>query len=38
MHYLYAAFIATWVIHGAYLTILMRKYARVRKEIGELKR
>jgi CcmD family protein len=38
MHYLYAAFIATWIIHAAYLTILVRKYARVRKEIAELKR
>jgi hypothetical protein len=33
MHYLYAAYIATWVIHGTYLTILVRKYSRVRKEM-----
>jgi len=33
MHYLYAAYIATWVIHGTYLTILMRKYSRIRKEM-----
>jgi len=33
MHYLYAAYIATWVIHGTYLTILLRKYSRIRKEM-----
>lgn len=33
MHYLYAAYIATWVIHGAYLTILVRKYSLIRKEM-----
>jgi CcmD family protein len=38
MHYLYAAYIAAWVIHGGYLTILVRKYARVRREMGSLKK
>ena len=38
MHYLYAAYIATWVIHGIYLTILARKYGRVRKEMESLKK
>lgn len=33
MHYLYAAYIATWVIHGTYLTILVRKYSRIKKEL-----
>jgi CcmD family protein len=33
MHYLYAAYIATWVIHGTYLTILFRKYSRLRAEM-----
>jgi len=33
MHYLYAAYIATWVIHGTYLTILVRKYSRIRQEL-----
>ena len=37
-HYLYAAYIATWAIHGTYLYILARKAARVRKEIERLKR
>jgi CcmD family protein len=38
MHYLYAAYIATWVIHGSYLAILVRKFTRVRKEIAESKK
>lgn len=38
MHYLYAAYIATWVIHGTYLVILLRKYSSVRKEIATLKK
>lgn len=33
VHYLYAAYLATWVIHGAYLTILARKYTRLRREM-----
>ena len=36
--YLYAAYIATWVIHGTYLYILARKAKRVRKEIEQLKK
>jgi CcmD family protein len=36
MHYLYAAYIATWVIHGVYLVILARQYSRVRKEMEDL--
>jgi len=32
-HYLYAAYIATWFIHGTYLTILVRKYSRIRREM-----
>jgi len=38
MHYLYAAYIATWTIHGAYLTILLRKYSRIRREMEKLKK
>jgi CcmD family protein len=37
MNYLYAAYIATWIIHGTYLAILVRKYARIRAEIERLK-
>jgi CcmD family protein len=36
-HYLYAAYIATWVIHGTYLWILARKAARISKEMERLK-
>jgi CcmD family protein len=35
--YLYAAYIATWVIHIAYLGSLVRRYNRLRREIEELK-
>lgn len=38
MTYLYAAYIATWVIHGTYLLILARKAARLRREIENLKK
>ncbi len=37
-HYLYAAYIVTWAIHGTYLYILARKAKRVRKEIERMKR
>jgi CcmD family protein len=36
MTYLYAAYVATWVIHIAYLATLVRRYTRLRKEIEEL--
>jgi CcmD family protein len=36
MNYLYAAYIATWVIHGTYLAILLRKSARLRREMESL--
>jgi hypothetical protein len=36
--YLSAAYIATWTIHITYLGILARRYARLRREIEELKR
>jgi CcmD family protein len=38
MTYLYAAYIATWVIHGTYLVILARKSSQLRREIENLKR
>jgi CcmD family protein len=37
MSYLYAAYIATWVIHLAYLGSLVRRYARLRKEMEGLR-
>jgi len=38
MSYLYAAYAATWIIHITYLTIIVRRYGRLRKEIEELRR
>jgi CcmD family protein len=37
MSYLYAAYIATWVIHIAYIGTLVRRYARLRNEMNDLK-
>lgn len=37
IHYLYAAYIATWAIHGAYLVILARRYSRIRRDMERLK-
>lgn len=36
--YLYAAYIVTWLIHIGYLGILVRKYSRLKDEIGQLRR
>ena len=38
MSFLYAAYAATWIIHISYLAILLRRYARLRREIQELNR
>ena len=38
MTYLYAAYAATWIIHIIYLSILFRRYTRLRSEIEELKK
>jgi hypothetical protein len=38
MNYLYAAYIATWVIHIAYLGHVLRSYTRVKNELEELKK
>ena len=37
-HYLYAAYIVTWAIHGTYLFILARKAKRIRREMEKLKK
>jgi CcmD family protein len=34
--FLVAAYIATWVIHGTYLGTLVRRFAHLKKEMGEL--
>jgi CcmD family protein len=36
IHFLYAAYIATWAIHGTYLVILVRKYSRIKREMSRL--
>lgn len=36
--YLVAAYVATWLIHIAYLTTLVTRYSKLRREIEELKR
>jgi CcmD family protein len=38
MTYLFAAYVATWVIHIAYLGHLARSYARLKKEIEDVNR
>ena len=38
MHYLYAAYIATWAIHGSYLAILARKHKKLRREMDSLRK
>jgi hypothetical protein len=35
MNYLYAAYIATWTIHIAYLGTLLRRYTRLKNDIAE---
>jgi hypothetical protein len=34
--FLYAAYIATWLIHAIYLGSLVRRYGRLRREMQEL--
>jgi CcmD family protein len=34
--FLYAAYIATWLIHGLYLGSLVRRYGRLRQQIKDL--
>jgi CcmD family protein len=34
--FLYAAYIATWLIHGLYLASLVRRYSRLRRQMKEL--
>jgi len=36
--YLFAAYAATWIIHIAYLSTIVRRYARLKREIDELKK
>jgi CcmD family protein len=36
--YLVAAYTATWIIHIAYLATLVSRYARLKREIDDLKK
>ena len=36
MKYLFAAYIATWAIHGIYLGSLVRRFGRLRQQWKEL--
>jgi CcmD family protein len=38
MNFLYAAYAATWAIHITYLITVVRRYARLKKEVEELNR
>ena len=37
MNFLYAAYAVTWIIHIGYLTTLLRRYSKLKREIQELK-
>jgi len=34
--FLYAAYIATWLIHGLYIGVLARGYSRLRQQLKDL--
>jgi CcmD family protein len=36
LKFLFAAYIATWVIHGVYLGSLVRRFRRLRQQLEEL--
>jgi CcmD family protein len=36
--YLFAAYAATWIIHIVYLTTIVQRYSRLKREIDELKK
>jgi len=36
--YLFAAYVVTWVIHITYLSTIVRRYARLKREIERLKK
>jgi len=38
MTYLYAAYASAWIIHIAYLSTLVSRYSRLKREIEELKK
>ncbi|HVM91590.1 MAG TPA: CcmD family protein [Terriglobales bacterium] len=36
--YLFAAYAVTWLIHIGYLTTIVRRYSRLKREVDELNR
>jgi CcmD family protein len=36
MRYLYAAYVATWLIHAVYLGSLVRRFGRLRQRLREI--
>lgn len=36
--FLFAAYLATWIIHGTYVGTLVQRFRRLKKEMTELKR
>lgn len=36
MKFLFAAYVATWVIHSFYMATLARRFSRLRKQIKEI--
>jgi CcmD family protein len=36
--YLFAAYAATWIIHIGYLTTIVRRYARLKREVEEMRK
>jgi CcmD family protein len=36
--YLFAAYAVTWIIHIAYLSTIVTRYSRLKREIEELKK
>jgi CcmD family protein len=34
--FLYAAYLATWLIHGVYLSSILRRYGRLRQRMKDL--
>jgi CcmD family protein len=38
IEFLWAAYIATWVIHGLYLVSIVRRYGRLRQRMKDLRK
>ena len=37
-NYLFAAYVVTWVIHIVYISTIVTRYARLKREIEDLKK